>query len=341
MIVAGSVQLTGRGVTLEEVPALTLNRELRVRECEALDHARLYSAPVGAGGGDRHPPAPRPGRPGVPDRSARVTTSAGSSCCTRSSRPSIRSHRCYEGADHRRRRPARLGSRTLWSATTRARSAMRNSTSPTRRRWTARLPRSSPRSCSTAPRFTTSMSARSSASRRGGSMSRPFESWRCAARCSSTSRPTTSSTAAAASPTARTIAVAAVHVCAHQARGRVRGPGVRAEARSWCAPRASTDSTAARARAATSCKRMVARAREQGALRMVADQRLQPTFTADLAAAIVAAVESRRNRRGAPDRRVGSAPGSSSPRRSCVWPESTFRSSPWRPRSRVAASTGL
>jgi dTDP-4-dehydrorhamnose reductase len=38
-------------------------------------------------------------------------------------------------------------------------------------------------------------------------------------------------------------------------------------------------------------QRMIARAREQGFLRMVADQRLQPTFTADLAPAIVAAVE--------------------------------------------------
>jgi dTDP-4-dehydrorhamnose reductase len=38
-------------------------------------------------------------------------------------------------------------------------------------------------------------------------------------------------------------------------------------------------------------QRMVARAREQGSLKMVADQRLQPTFTADLAAAIVEAVE--------------------------------------------------
>ena len=36
---------------------------------------------------------------------------------------------------------------------------------------------------------------------------------------------------------------------------------------------------------------MLARAREQGALKMVADQRLQPTFTADLAAAMVEAVE--------------------------------------------------
>ena len=36
---------------------------------------------------------------------------------------------------------------------------------------------------------------------------------------------------------------------------------------------------------------MIARAREQGALKMVADQRLQPTFTADLAGALVEAVE--------------------------------------------------
>jgi dTDP-4-dehydrorhamnose reductase len=38
--------------------------------------------------------------------------------------------------------------------------------------------------------------------------------------------------------------------------------------------------------------RAVARAREQGELRMVADQRLNPTFTADLAAALLTAVES-------------------------------------------------
>jgi len=38
-------------------------------------------------------------------------------------------------------------------------------------------------------------------------------------------------------------------------------------------------------------QRMISRAREQGQLKMVADQRLQPTFTADLAAAMVEAVE--------------------------------------------------
>jgi dTDP-4-dehydrorhamnose reductase len=37
--------------------------------------------------------------------------------------------------------------------------------------------------------------------------------------------------------------------------------------------------------------RMIARAREQGQLRMVADQRLNPTFTADLAAGVIEAVE--------------------------------------------------
>jgi dTDP-4-dehydrorhamnose reductase len=38
-------------------------------------------------------------------------------------------------------------------------------------------------------------------------------------------------------------------------------------------------------------QRMLARARETGALKMVADQLLQPTFTADLAAAVVDAIE--------------------------------------------------
>jgi dTDP-4-dehydrorhamnose reductase len=38
-------------------------------------------------------------------------------------------------------------------------------------------------------------------------------------------------------------------------------------------------------------QRMLARAREQGALRMVADQRLTPTYTADLAESLIAAVE--------------------------------------------------
>ena len=39
-------------------------------------------------------------------------------------------------------------------------------------------------------------------------------------------------------------------------------------------------------------QRMIARAREQGRLKMVADQRLNPTYTADLAAGLIEAVES-------------------------------------------------
>jgi dTDP-4-dehydrorhamnose reductase len=39
-------------------------------------------------------------------------------------------------------------------------------------------------------------------------------------------------------------------------------------------------------------QRMITRAREQGSLRMVADQRLQPTYTSDLATAILTAVNS-------------------------------------------------
>jgi dTDP-4-dehydrorhamnose reductase len=42
-------------------------------------------------------------------------------------------------------------------------------------------------------------------------------------------------------------------------------------------------------------QRMIARAREQGQLRVVSDQLVQPTFTADLAAAILEAVDSRVN----------------------------------------------
>jgi dTDP-4-dehydrorhamnose reductase len=40
-------------------------------------------------------------------------------------------------------------------------------------------------------------------------------------------------------------------------------------------------------------QRMIGRARDQGSLRVVDDQRLQPTFTADLALALIAAVNAR------------------------------------------------
>ena len=60
----------------------------------------------------------------------------------------------------------------------------------------------------------------------------------------------------------------------------------------------------ARRRAATSSRGWLARARETGEhLRMVADQRLSPTFTADLATALVDGGRRRRDRTHAPDER--------------------------------------
>ena len=59
-------------------------------------------------------------------------------------------------------------------------------------------------------------------------------------------------------------------------------------------------------------QRMIARARETGALRMVSDQRLQPTFTEDLARALIAAVQ--RDARGVVHLTAGGA---------CSWLEFT------------------
>ena len=69
--------------------------------------------------------------------------------------------------------------------------------------------------------------------------------------------------------------------------------------------------------------RMIARAREQGALKVVADQRLTPTFTADLAAG------DPRGGRGGRDGHRCTSPtparpaGTGSPRRSWSWPASS------------------
>ena len=73
--------------------------------------------------------------------------------------------------------------------------------------------------------------------------------------------------------------------------------------------------------------RMIARAREQGALKVVADQRLTPTFTADLAAGILAAARGGRHGHAARDQRRARRAGTGSPRRSWSSPASTCPSS--------------
>ena len=54
MLVAGSVQLLGRNVTLREEPAPAADPRLRVLEREAELDARLHAAPLGRRGRDRH-----------------------------------------------------------------------------------------------------------------------------------------------------------------------------------------------------------------------------------------------------------------------------------------------
>ena len=112
MLVAGSVQLLGRPVRLEEVPAPKLTRDY---ECSnAKLSARLGFIPrrsVVEAVADLLARIDV-GRPRRRSPTRATTTSAGSSCCTRSSprieRVRLRPVSARPRADHRRRRPARL-----------------------------------------------------------------------------------------------------------------------------------------------------------------------------------------------------------------------------------------
>ena len=64
-----------------------------------------------------------------------------------------------------------------------------------------------------------------------------------------------------------------------------------APAPSSCAPPGLYGHRGSESKGGNFVTRMAARAREHGEIRMVADQRLTPTFTADLAAVVVDAVE--------------------------------------------------
>ena len=198
-------------------------------------------------------------------------------------RPALDSFRRFcEGADHRRRRPARLAtSQALLGRELDVRaSATPSSTSPTTRRVERAFERGRARRRLQLRRVPQRRRLRERAragvggQRRGGA-----EPGRGAARRSSTSRPTTSSTARRERAVRRGRSA--------RRRGRsTRSPSSPASTRRW--PTASAAGGAhrrplrpprqRRPRAATSSQRMIARAREQGAL---ADGR-RPAPAADL-----------------------------------------------------------
>ena len=294
MIVAGSVQLTGRGATLEEVPSLQLTRNY---ECA---NAKL-STTLGF----------------IPRRSVLEAVSDLLSRIDRDNRVYLTDPRAYnirwlellhevkpvvdsfalfyEGADHRWRGPARFRSGRC-SATRHAHSATPSSTSPMRDALDRASTRWRPTWCSTAPRFTTSTSVRSSATRRGEVNVEAVREL------------------ALRSP--RLVHVSTNYVFDGAGRSRTARRTFRRPRSVYAltklagehaalayAPRALVVRTGglygfhgSASKGGNFVQRMVARAREQGALRMVADQRLQPTFTADLAAAVAGGGPGRRRR---------------------------------------------
>ena len=54
MLVAGSVQLLGRGVRLEEVPAPRLTRDYECSNAKLSREARFHAVPLGGRGGLAH-----------------------------------------------------------------------------------------------------------------------------------------------------------------------------------------------------------------------------------------------------------------------------------------------
>ena len=146
MLVAGSVQLTGRAGAARGGAGAEAHARLRVLEREALDHARVHPAPLGARGGDRH-------------------ARAASTACDRAQltdprhynirwlellsevKPALDALRQrsseLSGADHRRRRPARppTSRRCCGADAAASLSATPSSTSPTTAAVDARLRR--------------------------------------------------------------------------------------------------------------------------------------------------------------------------------------------------------
>ena len=80
MLVAGSVQLLGRSVTLEEQPAPQLTRDYECSNTQAREHARLPALALGRRGDRRHPAPRSTSRTARCSPTRATTTSAGSSC---------------------------------------------------------------------------------------------------------------------------------------------------------------------------------------------------------------------------------------------------------------------
>ena len=273
---------------------------LQVLEHQARAAARVHPCPLGDGGRGRHAGADRRRRPHACSPTRATTTSAGWSSCTRSARACSGSARCFErqpGPDHRgpraaRVRPERAAGGAGRGPGRRARGARRHRRRggggrdgrafAHARRQLRRLPQRGRVRARRGP-VVRGQRPRGQAAR-ARRVPRPAPSW-------STSAPTTCSTGRARSPTTRTTGPARA-ASTRSPSWPASMPPLRTRRGRWSFARlVCTACTEANRRAATSSRGCSRRAREQGSLRMVADQRLTPTFTADLARAVVEALD--------------------------------------------------
>ena len=290
MIVAGSVQLTGREVELEEAPAPKLTRDYECSNAKLsttlgfIPRRSVLEAVTDLLGRIDH--EDRPSSPTPP-----LTTSAGSNCSTRSSPGSTASSRPVKALITGGGGQLASDLEELLGDDARSFTHAELDIADPRRRSTAPSPRSGPTSSSTAPPSTTSTSARPrptglgrvnvravrDLARRGAKLVHLSTNYVFDGRrdepYGEDDLPAPRSIYALTKLAGEYAALAY-----GDAALVVRGAGL-------------YGLHGSASKGGNFVQRMLARAREQGALKMVADQRLQPTFTADLAAALIEAVE--------------------------------------------------